>query len=52
MKSASAIDTLRDLAEQDLEKAVIHLGDMRRGVRQADEQLNMLLDYALTPIRR
>ncbi|MDU6434923.1 MAG: flagellar export protein FliJ [Pantoea sp.] len=45
MKSASAIDTLRDLAEQDLEKAVIHLGDMRRGVRQADEQLNMLLDY-------
>lgn len=45
MKSASAIDTLRDLAEQDLEKAVIHLGDMRRGVRQADEQLTMLLDY-------
>jgi len=45
MKSASAIDTLRDLAEQDLEKAVVHLGDMRRGVRQADEQLTMLLDY-------
>lgn len=45
MKSASAIDTLRDLAEQDLEKAAIHLGDMRRGVRQADEQLTMLLDY-------
>jgi len=45
MKSASAIDTLRDLAEQDLEKAVVHLGDMRRGVRQADEQLSMLLDY-------
>ncbi|CAK6491832.1 Flagellar FliJ protein [Pantoea sp. Nvir] len=45
MKSASAIDTLRDLAEQDLEKAVMHLGDMRRGVRQADEQLTMLLDY-------
>ncbi|MEZ3499007.1 flagellar export protein FliJ [Pantoea sp. KPR_PJ] len=45
MKSASAIDTLRDLAEQDLEKAVIHLGDMRRGVSQASEQLTMLLDY-------
>ncbi|MDU5780268.1 MAG: flagellar export protein FliJ [Pantoea sp.] len=45
MKSASAIDTLRDLAEQDLEKAAMHLGDMRRGVRQADEQLTMLLDY-------
>ena len=39
MKTANAIDTLRDLAEQDLEQAVIHLGDMRRG------QLSMLLDY-------
>ncbi|ADU69695.1 flagellar export protein FliJ [Pantoea sp. At-9b] len=45
MKTANAIDTLRDLAEQDLEKAVIHLGDMRRGHQQADEQLHMLLDY-------
>ncbi|MDZ7278071.1 flagellar export protein FliJ [Pantoea eucrina] len=45
MKTAKAIDTLRDLAEQDLEQAVIHLGDMRRGVKQADEQLAMLLDY-------
>ncbi|ORM68293.1 flagellar export protein FliJ [Pantoea rwandensis] len=45
MKTASAIDKLRDLAEQDLEQAVIHLGDMRRGVQQADEQLNMLLNY-------
>ncbi len=39
------IDTLRDLAEQDLEQAVIHLGDMRRGQQQADQQLSMLLDY-------
>ncbi|MCE0489575.1 flagella biosynthesis chaperone FliJ [Pantoea sp. Mb-10] len=45
MKTAKAIDTLRDLAEQDLEQAVIHLGDMRRGVKQADDQLSMLLDY-------
>ncbi|ORM73679.1 flagellar biosynthesis chaperone FliJ [Pantoea wallisii] len=45
MKTANAIDTLRDLAEQDLEQAVIHLGNMRRGQQQADEQLNMLLDY-------
>lgn len=45
MKTASAIDKLRDMAEQDLEQAVIHLGDMRRGVKQADEQLSMLLDY-------
>ncbi|MBK4786131.1 MAG: flagella biosynthesis chaperone FliJ [Pantoea sp. Pent] len=45
MKTANAIDTLRDLAEQDLEQAVIHLGDMRRGQQQADQQLSMLLDY-------
>ena len=45
MKTANAIDKLRDMAEQDLEQAVIHLGDMRRGVKQADEQLSMLLDY-------
>ena len=45
MKTANAIDKLRDIAEQDLEQAVIHLGDMRRGVKQADEQLTMLLDY-------
>ncbi|WP_130835320.1 flagellar export protein FliJ [[Erwinia] mediterraneensis] len=45
MKTANAIDTLRDLAEKDLEKAAVHLGDMRRGVQQADEQLNMLLNY-------
>lgn len=45
MKTANAIDTLRGLAEQDLEQAVIHLGDMRRGQQQADQQLSMLLDY-------
>lgn len=45
MKTANAIDTLRDTAEQDLEQAVIHLGDMRRGQQQADQQLSMLLDY-------
>ncbi|CUU24470.1 flagella biosynthesis chaperone FliJ [Duffyella gerundensis] len=45
MASGSAIDTLRDLAQQELEKAAIHLGDMRRGQKQADEQLTMLMDY-------
>ncbi|QDY42291.1 flagellar export protein FliJ [Candidatus Pantoea soli] len=45
MKTANAIDTLRDLAEQDLEQAVVHLGNMRRGQQQADQQLSMLLDY-------
>lgn len=45
MKTANAIDTLRDLAEQDLERAAIYLGDMRRGQHAANEQLTMLLDY-------
>jgi flagellar FliJ protein len=45
MKTANAIDTLRDLAEKDLEKAAIFLGDMRRGQQAADQQLSMLLDY-------
>jgi len=44
-KQASAIDTLRDLALKDVEKAAIQLGDMRRAQKQADEQLNMLLNY-------
>lgn len=41
----SAMVMLRDLAQQDLDKAAVHLGDMRRGTQQADEQLTMLLDY-------
>ncbi|MDJ0038775.1 flagellar export protein FliJ [Pantoea allii] len=45
MKTANAIDTLRDLAEQDLERAAVLLGDMRRGQQAANEQLTMLLDY-------
>ncbi|MEZ7209536.1 flagella biosynthesis chaperone FliJ [Pantoea ananatis] len=45
MKTANAIDTLRDLAEQDLERAAVLLGDMRRGQQAANEQLSMLLDY-------
>lgn len=45
MKTANAIGTLRDQAEQDLEQAVVQLGNMRRGVDQANAQLTMLLDY-------
>jgi len=45
MKTASAIATLHGLAEQDLDNAVIHLGNMRRGQQQANQQLSMLLDY-------
>ncbi|WP_338556658.1 flagellar export protein FliJ [Erwinia sp. E_sp_B04_7] len=44
-KQASPIDTLCDLAQKDLEKAAIQLGDVRRAQKQADEQLTMLLDY-------
>lgn len=44
-KTVSAIDTLRDLAHKDVEKAAIQLGDVRRAQKQADEQLSMLLNY-------
>ncbi|AXU95557.1 MAG TPA: flagella biosynthesis chaperone FliJ [Erwinia persicina] len=44
-KTVSAIDTLRDLAHKDVEKAAIQLGDVRRAQKQADEQLTMLLNY-------
>ncbi|MFK8258338.1 flagellar export protein FliJ [Erwinia sp. AnSW2-5] len=44
-KTVSAIDTLRDLAHKDVEKAAIQLGDVRRAQKQADEQLDMLLNY-------
>ena len=44
-KTASPIDTLRDLAHKDVEKAAIQLGDVRRAQKQADDQLTMLLNY-------
>lgn len=44
-KVASPIETLRDLAQKDLEKAAMQLGDVRRAQKQADEQLAMLLSY-------
>ncbi len=44
-KQASPIETLCGLAQKDLEKAAIQLGDVRRAHKQADEQLSMLLNY-------
>lgn len=44
-KQNSAIDTLRELAQKDVEQAAVQLGDMRRAQKQADEQLSMLLNY-------
>ncbi len=44
-KQISPIETLCGLAEKDLEKAAISLGEVRRGQMQADEQLSMLLNY-------
>ena len=45
MNQNSALDTLRELAAQEVEKAAIRLGEMRRGCQQAEEQLNMLINY-------
>ena len=44
-KPNSAMETLRDLAQKEVEDAAIRLGVMRRAQQQADEQLNMLLNY-------
>ncbi|MFD1802618.1 flagellar export protein FliJ [Mixta tenebrionis] len=44
-KANSAMETLRDLAQKEVEEAAIRLGTMRRAQQQADEQLTMLLNY-------
>lgn len=44
-KQSTAIETLRDLAQKEVEKATQQLGDVRRAHKQADDQLSMLLDY-------
>ena len=44
-KPNSAMETLRDLAQKEVEDAAIRLGTMRRAQQQADDQLNMLLNY-------
>ena len=45
MAQPSALDTLSELASQDVDKAAIMLGDMRRGCQQAEQQLDMLVNY-------
>ncbi|HEY1846405.1 MAG TPA: flagellar export protein FliJ [Buttiauxella sp.] len=45
MGQNTALDTLRDLAEKEVEDAAVRLGEMRRGFQQAEEQLNMLINY-------
>ena len=45
MAQHGALTTLKDLAEQDVDHAAQHLGVMRRGQQQAEEQLKMLIDY-------
>ncbi len=45
MAQNSALATLKDLAEKEVDSAAIALGEMRRGCQQAEEQLKMLMDY-------
>lgn len=45
MAQYSALDTLSELASQEVEKAAIMLGDMRRGCQNAEQQLDMLMNY-------
>jgi flagellar protein FliJ len=41
----SALATLKDLAEKEVDNAALRLGEMRRGCQQAQEQLQMLMNY-------
>ncbi|TNV23026.1 flagella biosynthesis chaperone FliJ [Buttiauxella sp. B2] len=45
MNQSTALDTLHDLAQKEVEDAAVRLGEMRRGFQQAEEQLNMLINY-------
>ncbi|WP_039058466.1 flagellar export protein FliJ [Enterobacter sp. Bisph1] len=45
MTQSSALTTLKDLAEKEVDDAALKLGEMRRGCQQAEEQLKMLIDY-------
>ena len=45
MAQNSALTTLKDLAEKEVDNAALQLGAMRRGYQQAEEQLKMLIDY-------
>jgi len=45
MAKNSALNTLKDMAEKEVDDAAQRLGDMRRCCQQAEEQLNMLINY-------
>ncbi|EEO8783087.1 flagella biosynthesis chaperone FliJ [Salmonella enterica] len=45
MAQHGALETLKDLAEKEVDDATRLLGEMRRGCQQAEEQLKMLIDY-------
>lgn len=45
MAQHGALDTLKNMAEKEVDDAALSLGEMRRGFQQAEEQLNMLLNY-------
>lgn len=45
MTQHGALNTLKTLAEQEVDSAARLLGEMRRGCQQAEEQLTMLMNY-------
>lgn len=45
MNQSTALDTLHTLAEKEVDDAAVRLGEMRRGFQQAQEQLDMLINY-------
>ncbi|ELB8710976.1 flagella biosynthesis chaperone FliJ [Salmonella enterica] len=45
MAQHGALETLKDLAEKEVDDAARLLGEMRRGCQQAEEQIKMLIDY-------
>ncbi|EFR6224513.1 flagella biosynthesis chaperone FliJ [Salmonella enterica] len=45
MAQHGALETLKDLAEKEVDDAASLLGEMRRGCQRAEEQLKMLIDY-------
>ncbi|EDJ4635386.1 flagella biosynthesis chaperone FliJ [Salmonella enterica] len=45
MAQHGALETLKDLAEKEVDDAARLLGEMRRGCQQAEEQLKMLINY-------
>lgn len=45
MRNINTLHTLKGLAEKELENAAIYLGEMRNNCQNAQEQLDMLINY-------